>query len=414
MTAADHRSRPRVAVTGMSASTPLGPDVTSFWNGLLEGRSGARRIDLLSDAGVPVDFACPVDEPDPSGHVGAKEARRLDRTALIGLSAGLDAVAEAGLDADPARCGVVVGTGVGGIRTLEEQQRTFLERGPERVSPFLVPMMMANATAAHLSMRLGWTGPSLCVETACAAGANAIGEALRLLRSGAADVVLAGGVEAAITPLTVSAFWRMGALSTRGDEPGRASRPFDVDRDGFVMGEGAGFLLLERWETAVARGADIVGEVVGYATNADAHHVTAPAPGGEGAAACMAAALDDAGLDPDGIGHVNAHGTSTPLNDAAEAEAIGKVFGGRRPPVTSVKGATGHLVGAAGAVEAVAALLAAVRGVVPPTANHEQTDPALDIDVVAGGPREIGAGPALSNSFGFGGHNACLVVAPPR
>lgn len=402
---------PRVAITGLGVKTPAGNDVASLWTRLLEGRSAAAPVEAFAD--LPVTFGCEVAGFDPADYVGPKEARRLDRFTLLAVGAAADAVADAGdPGADPARCAVVAGTGVGGLRTLEAQIRTSIEQGPERVSPLLVPMMMPNAGAAHLSMRLGWTGPSLCIATACAAGANAIGEAVRLLRTGAADVVLAGGAEAAMTPVTLAAFWRMGALSTRNDDPRAASRPFDTERDGFVLGEGAAFVVLERWERAVARGARIHAELAGYAASADAHHITAPSPGGAGAAACMEAALDDAGVSPERVGHVNAHGTSTPLNDAAEAEAIGKVFGEESPPVTSVKGVTGHLVGAAGAVEAVATVLAVRDGLVPPTANHEETDPELVLDIVAREPRAVAPSPAISNSFGFGGHNACLVVVP--
>jgi 3-oxoacyl-[acyl-carrier-protein] synthase II len=260
-------------------------------------------------------------------------------------------------------------------------------------------------------MHLGWTGPNICVATACAAGSHAIGEGARLIRDNTADVVLAGGAEAVVVPIAIAAFARMGALSGRHDDPARASRPFDAARDGFVMGEGAAFLVLERYDRALARGAHIYGEILGYGRNADAYHITAPSPGGSGATACMQLALEDAGLAPSDIGHVNAHGTSTPLNDASEAEAIVKVFNGSTPPVTSIKGVTGHLIAAAGAVECVASILAARDGVVPPTANHEQTDPNISIDVIAGSPREL-RGPVLSNSFGFGGHNATLVVGP--
>jgi 3-oxoacyl-[acyl-carrier-protein] synthase II len=306
---------------------------------------------------------------------------------------------------------VIAATGVGGLETMEINESTFLERGASRVSPFFVPMMMPNATAGVVAMQLGWTGPNLCVATACAAGAHAIGEGVRLIRDGTADVVMAGGTEAAVTPLTIAAFARMGALSSRNDAPERASRPFDADRDGFVIGEGAGCVVLEPLERARARGATIYGEVAGYGRNADAYHITAPSPGGAGAAVCMQLALDDAGVEPSAIGHVNAHGTSTPLNDAAEAEAVRKVFGDSAPVVTSTKGVTGHLIGAAGAVEAVAALLSVRDGIVPPTANLEKLGDDIELDVVAGSPREIGPKPAISNSFGFGGHNACLVIA---
>jgi 3-oxoacyl-[acyl-carrier-protein] synthase II len=271
-------------------------------------------------------------------------------------------------------------------------------------------MMMTNATGGLISIQFGWTGPSFTVTTACAAGANAIGEAGRLIREGSADVVLAGGVESSITPTAISAFARMGALSGRNDDPKRASRPFDKDRNGFVMGEGAAFLVLEEWERAEARGAEILGELLGYGRNCDAHHITAPSPGGVGAVACMTLALDDAGLEPSAVNHVNAHGTSTPLNDAAESEAIAKVFGDAPPPVTSIKGVTGHTIGAAGAVEAVASLLSLRKRLVPPVANYETPDPELTADVVHGAPREIGDGVAISNSFGFGGHNASLVL----
>lgn len=413
--ALDHRGRPRIAITGGGVKSPAGNDVPSLWDGVLAARARAAPVGSFDVSDLAVRFACEVPAFDTEAYVRAKDARRLDRTTLLGLASGLDAARAAGdVGADPARCAVVAGTGIGGLQTLVEQQRVYMERGPARVSPFFVPMMMPNAAAAHLSMALGWTGPSLTVATACAAGANAVGEAARMIRSGGADVALAGGTEASLTPVSIAAFWRMGALSTNNDDPEHASRPFDVDRDGFVMGEGAGFVVLERWDRATARGADILGELLGYGANADAHHVTAPLPDGAGAAACMQEALDDAGVAPADIRHVNAHGTSTPLNDAAEAEAIGKVFGEGGPPVTSVKGVTGHLIGAAGAVEMLTALLSSREGVVPPTANHERTDPAIPVDVVAGEPREIEPGPALSNSFGFGGHNACLVVVPPR
>jgi 3-oxoacyl-[acyl-carrier-protein] synthase II len=306
---------------------------------------------------------------------------------------------------------VVGGTGIGGLITLEAQERVMMERGPSRVTPFLVPMMMPNATPALVAMHLGMTGPNWCVATACAAGSNAIGEGLRLIRDGSSDLVMAGGTEAVVTPIAIAAFARMGALSGRHGDPASASRPFDVDRDGFVIGEGACFLVLERWDRAEARGAHIYGEVLGYGRNADAYHVTAPSPGGAGASACMQLALDDAGLLPTDIAHINAHGTSTPLNDASEAEAIAKVFGEYRPLVTSTKGVTGHLIGAAGAVEAAACLLAMRDGLVPPTANHAQADPEMRIDIVAGSPRAA-HGRALSNSFGFGGHNATLILGP--
>ena len=408
----DQRGRPRVVVTGVGVKTPAGNDVASFWEQLCAGRASARRIESFDPADLSITFAGEVRDFDAVEYFGPKEARRQDRVTQLGFGAAADALGDAGeLGADPSRCAVIIATGVGGLHTLEENERLYFEKGPSRVSPFFVPMMMPNATAGVVAMQLGWTGPNLCVATACAAGAHAIGEGVRLIRDGTADVVMAGGTEAAVTPLTIAAFARMGALSSRNDAPERASRPFDADRDGFVIGEGAGCVVLEPLERARARGATIYGEVAGYGRNADAYHITAPSPGGAGAAVCMQLALDDAAVEPSAIGHVNAHGTSTPLNDAAEAEAVRKVFGDSAPVVTSTKGVTGHLIGAAGAVEAVAALLSVRDGIVPPTANLEKLGDDIELDVVAGSPREVGPKPAISNSFGFGGHNACLVLA---
>jgi 3-oxoacyl-[acyl-carrier-protein] synthase II len=406
--------RHRVAVTGLGVKSPAGCDLDTFWSTLLAGRSTAAPIRRIDVSDLPIQFACETPDFDPEPYLGYKEARRTDRVAQLGFGAAADALAGAGdPGADPARCGVVVGTGVGGLITQEEQEQELFRRGASRVSPFLVPMMMANATAGLVAMKLGWTGPNFCICTACTSGTHAVGEAARLIRDGSADVMLAGGTEACVTPIALASFARMGALSSRHDEPERASRPFDPDRDGFVIGEGGAFLMLERWDRAEARGAQIWGEVAGYGRNADAYHVTAPSPGGVGAAACMQLALADAGLEPSAVGHVNAHGTSTELNDAAEGEAIVKVFGEGGPPVTSTKGSIGHLIGAAGAIEAVASLLALRHGAVPPTANHDRTDPELAIDVVAGEPRPLAPAPVVSNSFGFGGHNATLVLTPP-
>ncbi|HEY4402964.1 MAG TPA: beta-ketoacyl-ACP synthase II [Acidimicrobiia bacterium] len=411
MSDVDQRGRPRVVVTGVGVKTPAGNDVASFWEQLCAGRASARRIESFDPTDLSITFAGEVRDFDAVEYFGPKEARRQDRVTQLGFGAAADALGNAGeLGADPSRCAVIIATGVGGLHTLEENERLYFEKGPSRVSPFFVPMMMPNATAGVVAMQLGWTGPNLCVATACAAGAHAIGEGVRLIRDGTADVVMAGGTEAAVTPLTIAAFARMGALSSRNDAPERASRPFDADRDGFVIGEGAGCVVLEPLQRARARGATIYGEVAGYGRNADAYHITAPSPGGAGAAVCMQLALEDAGMEPSAIGHVNAHGTSTPLNDAAEAEAVRKVFGDAPPVVTSTKGVTGHLIGAAGAVEAVAALLSVREGIVPPTANLERVGDDIELDVVAGSPREIGVKPAISNSFGFGGHNASLVL----
>jgi 3-oxoacyl-[acyl-carrier-protein] synthase II len=404
----------KVAITGVGIACPAGLTVDEVFDRVMEARSMAAPIEAFDASPLPVGFACETRGVDFEAHVGPKEVRRIDRAGLLGVAAANDAIAAAGdLGADPARVSVIAGTGVGGLTTLEHEVGVHLERGPKRVSPFLVPMMMTNATAGLISMKHGFTGASLCVSTACASGANAIGEGWRMIRDGSAEVVVCGGTEAAITPTSMAAFARMGALSTRSDDPTAASRPFDTGRDGFVMGDGAAFLVLEPWDRAEARGATIYGELAGYGRTCDAHHITAPAPGGVGAIACMEQALAGAGLDPSAITHINAHGTSTPLNDAAEAEAITKVFGSSGPPVTSTKGVTGHLVGAAGAVEAVIGLACATRGTVPPIANLTERDPAITIDLVQDEARTITPGPVLSNSFGFGGHNATLVLAPP-
>ena len=412
---AENAPRRRVAITGMGVKTPAGCDLDTFWNTLVAAASPAgpiQRFDMHAELGVR--FACEVSDFDPIPYLGHKEVRRTDRVTHLGMAAAVDAISQAGtIKADPARCAVVMGTGIGGVETLESQVVVHHERGPTRVSPFFVPMMMPNATAALVGMAQGWTGPNLTVVTACAAGTNALGEALRLIQHGECDVILAGGAEASVTPATMAAFGRMGALSTRNDEPTGASRPFDKDRDGFVMGEGAAFLVLEEWSAAEARGATILGEMLGYGRNSDAHHITAPSPGGAGAAACMQLALEDAGLSPADIGHVNAHGTSTPLNDASEAEAVTKVFGDAGPAITSTKGVTGHLIGAAGAAEAVATVLALRNNSLPPTANHDTPDEGITIDVVSGSARQIdGTKPAISNSFGFGGHNASIILGP--
>lgn len=406
----DHRGRPRVAVTGMGIKCPAGTTLDSVWTTMRAGKSMAATIDLFDASPLDVRFACEVRDFDPVDYFGPKEVRRQDRVTHLGFAAAADAIENAGeLNVDPERCAVVAATGVGGLTTLEENCHIFYEKGPSRVSPFFVPMMMPNATAGVISMRYGFTGPAFCVSTACAAGTNAIGEGVRLLRDGSAEVVVAGGTEA-FTAVTVAAFARMGALSKRNDDPTSASRPFDEARDGFVIAEGAAFLVLESMERALARGATIHGEIAGYGRNSDAYHITAPSPGGAGAARCMQLALDDAGLEPGDIGHINAHGTSTPLNDAAEAEAIRKVFGDASPPVTAPKGVLGHMIGGAGAAEAVISLMALRDGVLPPTANTTVVGEDIALDIVHGSERAISANPAISNSFGFGGHNASLVL----
>ena len=383
----------RVAVTGIGVVAKCGTGAEAFWEGLLrEPPPGPRRID---------DF-------DASDLFGPKEIRRVDRYTQLAVRAAEEAVADTGeIGTDPDRSGVLIGTGVGGIHTLEEQIVLRHEKGERRVSPFLVPMMMSNAAAATVSMRFGWRGPCEATVTACAASTHAIGNAARLVALGICDAVLAGGSEAAITPTAVAGFANMTALSSSG-----ISRPFDTERDGFVIAEGAGILVLEEWEHAVARGAHIWGEVLGAASTADAHHITAPSPDGAGAVRCMELALADAGVAPSEIGHINGHGTSTPLNDAAEAEAIAKVFGPSGPPVTSTKGVTGHALGAAGALEAVAVLLSMQHQVIPPTVGLTNLDPEITLDIVRDEPRPWTPSPALSNSFGFGGHNGCLVFGP--
>ena len=406
----DHLGRPRIVVTGMGIKCPGGTDLETVWSTVRAGKSVAAPIRQFDATPLEVRFACEVPDFDPEAYFGPKDVRRQDRVTHLGYAAAADAIEQAGdLAADPERIAVVAATGVGGLNTLEENTHIFYEKGPSRVSPFFVPMMMPNATAGVISMRYGFTGPAFCVSTACAAGTNAIGEGMRLIRDGSSDVVVAGGTEA-FTAVTVAAFARMGALSKRNDDPTSASRPFDAERDGFVIAEGAAFVVLESLERALGRGVEIFGEVAGYGRNSDAYHITAPSPGGVGAARCMSLALADAGLAPDEIGHINAHGTSTPLNDAAEAEAIHKVFGDAAPPVTGPKGVLGHMIGGAGAAEALLSLLILRDGVLPPTANLTTIADDIGLDVVHGAERPVSADPAISNSFGFGGHNASLVL----
>jgi 3-oxoacyl-[acyl-carrier-protein] synthase II len=391
----DGRGR-RVAVTGLGVVAPCGLGADSFWAGLLGPGLTAGKTTTIQDWDPSPWFDSP------------KEARRADRVEQFAIAAAAEAFDQSGRpDVDPARFGTIFATGVGGIHTLEEQIAIRLEKGERRVSPFLVPMMMANAAGAAISMRYGLNGPNETIATACAAGTHAVGNAARLIAWDRCDAVVTGGAEAAATATAIAGFSNMTALSTSG-----ISRPFDVQRDGFVMGEGAAVLVLEEWEAAVRRGAPILGEVLGAGSNADAHHITAPSPGGTGAIACMHLALDDAGLSPGDIRQVNAHGTSTPLNDAAEAEAVAKVFGDRAVPVTSIKGVTGHALGAAGALEAAAVLLSFRHRLIPPTANTEALSSEFDIDLVTGEPRAWEPGPTISNNFGFGGHNGSVILAP--
>jgi 3-oxoacyl-[acyl-carrier-protein] synthase II len=383
----------RVAITGLGVVAPCGIGVDAFWSGLLgPAPEGPRRV---------VDL-------DASGVYGPKELRRVDRFTQFTAVAAAQALADAGeLGTDPDRTGVIIGTGIGGLETLEAQMRVLIEKGSRRVSPFLVPMMMGNRAAADVSMRYGFRGPCEATVTACAAGTHSVGNAARLIATGRCDAVLAGSGEAAMTEIGIAGFSNMTALSTSG-----VSMPFDAKRDGFVIGEGGAVLVLEEYDRAVARGAHIYAEITGAASTADAHDVVAPAPGGTGAVACMELALLDAQLSAADITHVNAHGTSTPKNDEAEAEAVAKVFGSPGPALTSIKGITGHSLGAAGSLEAVALALSFEHRTIPPTAGLTELDPALHIDVVTGAPRPWEPGPAMSNSFGFGGHNGTLILVP--
>ncbi len=402
-----------VAVTGLGVVAPGGLDVDAFWATLCSGRSCAHSLLAMSDPIYgPVRPACEVDEAfDPERHLTHPETRRTDRTVQLGICAALDAVADAGWEETGGeRTAIVVGTGLGGmVRPFLAAVEVGNTKGFMRANPLTVPMIMPNATAGWLSMKLGITGMATTVSQACASGAAAIGDAARLISWGVVDRAVAGGTEALVHPLAVAGFGRMEALSGRNDDPERASRPFDLGRDGFVMGEGAGFVTLEAADDAGDRAR---AKVTGYGASSDAFHLVAPHEEAAGAILSMRAALADAGLDPSAIGHVNAHGTSTPLNDRLEALALHQVFGDQPPPVTSNKGAIGHLVGAAGAVEAVAAIRSLETGLVPPTANYEDPDPEIVLDIVAGSPREVPAAPVLSNSFAFGGHNVTLIFEP--
>jgi 3-oxoacyl-[acyl-carrier-protein] synthase II len=386
----------RIAITGYGVVAPCGIGKEAFWKGLLgPGFTGSRSIELQDWDPLPY-----FDSP--------KDARRSDRCEQFALAAAGEAIAQSGtLPYDPSRIGTIFGTGIGGLRTLEEQVIVRVEKGERRVSPFLVPMMMSNASGAAISMRYGFQGPAETVCTACAASTHAIGNAARLIAWGRCDAVVTGGSESAATITALAGFANMTALSST-----LVSKPFDATRDGFIMGEGAAVFVLERLDMAVARGAHIVAEIVGAASNADAHHITAPSPGGVGATRCMQLALEDAGLQSSDIKQINAHGTSTPLNDSAEAQAITAVFGDRSVPVVSIKGVTGHPLGAAGALEAAAVLLSIEKSLIPPTAGTTVIDPEMSIDVVIGEPREWTPGPTISNNFGFGGHNGSVIIAP--
>ncbi len=405
----------RVVITGMGAITPIGLSVDEFWKNCVAGRSGIARITHFDVTDFAAQIAGEVKSFNPEDTIDKVEARKMDRFVQLAVVASDMAIADAALDfvkEDLSRIGVVTGSGVGGIGTLETQHTNLMSKGPSRVSPYFVPMMIVDMAAGIVSMRNRLKGPNFATVSACASGAHAVGEAFRILQNGNADVMVAGGSEAAVTPMTVAGFSSMKALSKRNDEPARASRPFDRDRDGFVLGEGAGIVVMEALEHAKARGARIYAEMVGYGMSADAHHMTAPDPEGEGAARCMTLAMKDAGLGPGDIGYINAHGTSTQYNDRIETVAIKSVFKQHayKIPVTSTKSMIGHLLGAAGAVELIACILSIRDGEIHPTINLENPDPDCDLDYVPNLARKAAVRTALSNSFGFGGHNVSIIV----
>ncbi|MGE5484408.1 MAG: beta-ketoacyl-ACP synthase II [Ignavibacteriales bacterium] len=404
----------RVVVTGMGAVTPVGIGVKEMWDSLVSGRSGVGRISRFDASGYDTCIAAEVKDFDPGAMIDRKEAKRMDRFTQFGVvSAGM-ALEDAGLSSGlhPDRTGVVFGTGIGGMETFDQQFRVLIEKGPGRVSPFFIPMMISNMAAANIAMRFGLKGPNTTLTTACCASAHSVGDAFEVIRRGDADVMVAGGSEAPVTPIAVAGFCSMKAMSTRNDEPSKAIRPFEKGRDGFVMGEGGGMVVLESLEHARSRGARILAELAGYGQSADAYHITAPPPDGDGAVRAMTAALRDAKMRPDAIDYINAHGTSTPLNDRIESLAIKRVFGedARRLMVSSTKSMTGHLLGAAGIVELIACVQSIVNEVVPPTVNYEEPDPECDLDYVPNKARAARVNAAMSNSFGFGGQNVCLIV----
>jgi len=407
------RTERRVVVTGLGLVTPLGNDLESNWESLVSGCSGIGPITRFDASDLPVRIAGEVRDFDPAAFIEKKEIKKMDAFIHYAIAAAQMAVDDARLPLSsvaPQRAGVLVGVGMGGIATIEEYHRAYIESGLKKVTPFFIPRLIASMAPGYISMRFGLKGVNYAVTSACASGAHAIGDAFRQVRFGFQDVILAGGAEASVTPMGVAGFAVMRALSTRNDEPQRASRPFDRQRDGFVVAEGAAMLVLESLESAQARGARVYGEICGFGANADAYHITSPAPAGEGAAACMALALEEAGLRPDEVAYINAHGTSTPYNDANETVAIKRAFGehATRVAVSSTKSMIGHALGAAGAIEAAYTLLAVHRGVIPPTINYEEPDPECDLDYVPNVARRAPVSVALSNSFGFGGTNACL------
>lgn len=404
----------RVVITGLGVMSSLGRDLETFWNSLMEGKSGVSLIEAFDTSEYPTRIAAEIKGFSPEEYMDKKEARRMDRFVQFAVAAAQMALKDAGLnikeDTDPERAGVYVGSGIGGLTTWEEQHKTLLEKGPKRVSPFFIPMMIANMASGQISMLTGAKGPNSTAVTACATGTHSIGDAFKTIQRGDADVMICGGAEATISPTGVAGFCALRAMSTRNDEPHKASRPFDVDRDGFVMGEGSGILVLESLEHAQKRGARIYGEVIGYGMSGDAYHMTDPDP--DGAARCMAKALKDAGIAPEEIDYINAHGTSTPVGDKSETSAIKTAFGehAHKLAVSSTKSMTGHLLGAAGGVEAVICALSLTNGYIPPTINLENQDPECDLDYVPNVARKADLRTVMSNSFGFGGHNATIVL----
>jgi 3-oxoacyl-[acyl-carrier-protein] synthase II len=409
----------RVVITGAGAVTPVGNTAEEFWTSLLAGRSGIGPITRFDASQMPTRIAGEIKGFDPLKYIDKKDDRKFDRFLKYAVACAAMAVADAGLKTDrvdATRFGVLVGSGIGGIETLLEQYAILTEKGPDRVSPFFVPMIIVNMASGVVSMRFGAKGPNSSVVTACATGNHAIGDATRIIQRGDADVMIAGGSEAIIIPLTIAGFCQMKAMSTRNDDPTRASRPFDAERDGFVCGEGGGLVILESLEHALARDARIYAEVVGYGMTGDAHHMTAPDPEGDGAARAMTAALRDAALEPSSVGYINAHGTSTPYNDKFETIAIKRVFGdhAKKLAVSSTKSMTGHLLGAAGGIEAIATAFALHHGILPPTMNYEKPDPDCDLDYIPNQARKQEVEAALSNAFGFGGTNATLAFKKYR
>lgn len=403
----------RVVVTGLGAITPLGNTLQEYWQGLIQGCSGIRPITLFDASRHECQIAAEVKNFNPSDYVDPKEARRMDRFAQFAVCASIDAIADAKFEISQLNAnsvGAIVGSGIGGVKVLEDQQEIYLTKGPDRCSPFLVPTMIANMAAGLTAIHTGAKGPNSCTATACAAGANAVGEAFRLIQHGYAQAMLCGGTEAAITPLCIAGFAAAKALSTRNEQPTCASRPFDRDRDGFVMGEGAGILLLEELEHAQKRGAYIYAEIIGYGMTCDAYHMTNPVPGGEGAARAIQMSLKDAGLFPHQVDCINAHGTSTRANDVTETMAIKKALGERafQIPIDSTKSTTGHLLGGSGGIEAIATVMTIAKDEIPPTINLDCPDPDCDLDYVPQQSRKQRVEVALSNSFGFGGHNVVL------